>query len=78
MKYGQYHSRKVNDRGFINYKGVRYFIGNPFSGYMLGIKQEKDEEPKVRFGTILIGSLNKESKLLEPEHTLVNKGISSK
>jgi transposase InsO family protein len=37
-----YIPRKVNDRGFINYKGRRVFISIAFSGYYIGLQRGKD------------------------------------
>jgi hypothetical protein len=31
--------RMVNDRGFFNLRQRRIFMGNPFAGYYVGIKE---------------------------------------
>lgn len=65
--YGRgYKSRMVNDRGFCNFKGKRIFIGNPFAGYNVGIK-DTDGETKIWFDDFLIGMLDKTTGLLIPE-----------
>ena len=76
---GTFRSRRVNDRGFINLKRQRYFIGNPFAGYYVGIKPMKDGEQKVWFGDYRLGSLDMETKLLIPEQCVTYKeGIAIK
>lgn len=65
--YGRgYKSRMVNDRGFCNYKSKRIFIGNPFSGYNIAIK-EIDGITKFWFDDFLIGTLDEKTGLLLPE-----------
>jgi transposase InsO family protein len=66
--YGRgYKSRKVNDRGFCNYKSKRIFIGNPFSGFNIAIK-EIDGVTKFWFDDFLIGALDEKTGLLLPEY----------
>jgi transposase InsO family protein len=62
-----YKSRNVNSRGFVNYKGKRYFIGNPFNGYNVGIDIDKTGQLNVWFGNNLIGYFDKETLLIIPE-----------
>ena len=62
-----YKSRNVNNRGFLNYKGKRYFIGNPFNGYNMGIQIDRNGQLNVWFGNNLLGYFDKESLLLVPE-----------
>ena len=65
--YGRgYKSRMVNDRGFCNYKSKRIFIGNPFAGYNVAIK-ESEGVIKFWFDDFLIGSVDKNTGLLLPE-----------
>lgn len=65
--YGRgYKSRMVNDRGFINYKGKRIFIGNPFAGYNVGIKIVECIT-KIWFDDFLIGIVDDITGLLIPE-----------
>lgn len=62
--YGKrYKSRMVNDRGFYNYKGKRIFIGNPFAGYNVGIR-EIDGETEIWFDDFLIGVIDKKTGLI--------------
>jgi hypothetical protein len=39
----------VNDRGFFNWKTKRIFVGNPFSGYYVGIKERAGKWTEVWF-----------------------------
>jgi hypothetical protein len=65
--YGRgYKSRMVNDRGFCNYKRKRIFIGNPFSGYNIAIK-EIDGVIKFWFDDFFIGTLDQKTGLLLPQ-----------
>jgi hypothetical protein len=40
-------SRMVNDRGFFNYHRHRIFVGNPFSGYNVEIKEIAGKRAEV-------------------------------
>lgn len=60
-------NRNVNNRGFVNYKGKRYFIGNPFNGYNVGIDIDKNGQLNVWFGNNLLGYFDNETLLLIPE-----------
>ncbi|PKL15588.1 MAG: hypothetical protein CVV49_20640 [Spirochaetae bacterium HGW-Spirochaetae-5] len=53
----------VNDRGFYNYKNKRIFVGNPFAGYNVGIK-ENEGETEVWFDDFLIGTVDKITGLI--------------
>jgi len=57
--------RRVNDRGCINYRGRRYFVGNPFAGYTVGINVKKDGSQDVWFTNYVIGKLDVESCLID-------------
>jgi hypothetical protein len=62
--YGKgYKSRMVNDRGFCNYRGKRLFVGNPFAGYNVGVKENKDDI-EIWFDDFLIGVLDKITGLI--------------
>lgn len=62
--YGkEYKSRMVNDRGFYNYKNKRIFVGNPFAGYNVGIK-ENESATEVWFDDFLIGTVDKITGLI--------------
>ncbi len=56
-------SRMVNDRGFCNYKGKRIFVGNPFAGYNVAIK-EQHSRIKIWFDDFLIGVLDEITGLI--------------
>jgi len=73
--YGKgYKSRMVNDRGFLNYKGRRLFVGNPFAGYNVGIKENKGGL-EIWFDDFLIGVVDKITGLIifESGNTKVQK-----
>jgi transposase InsO family protein len=68
LVYGKgFKTRYVNDRGYINYDSRRVFIGNPFSGYHVGIKEFVDKPLEVWFNNIMLGVINSENCLIEPE-----------
>jgi transposase InsO family protein len=68
LRYGKgFITRYVNDRGYINYDNRRVFIGNPFSGYHIGIKINTDAAMEVWFSSIYLGKINTENWLIEPE-----------
>jgi hypothetical protein len=76
---GTYRSRRVNDRGCINLKRQRYFIGNPFSGYYVGIKPVKTGEQIVWFGDYRLGTLDNETKTLKPDcRVTIRPGVAIK
>jgi transposase InsO family protein len=52
-----YQLRKVNDRGFMCFRGGRYFVGNPFAGYSVGILLRRDGTLQVWFSSLLLGEL---------------------
>ena len=70
-----YKNRNVNDRGCINYRKKRYFLGYPFSGYNVGLKIEKTGEVQIFFGSIRLGVLDNESCLLIPEEFYKISGV---
>jgi hypothetical protein len=55
---GRMKVRMVNDRGFFNYCGGRIFMGNPFSGYYIGIKERRDKHAEIWFNDILMGEMD--------------------
>ena len=62
--YGKgYKSRMVKDRGFCNYKGKRFFAGNPFAVYNAGIK-EYEGETEIWFDDFQIGTIDKITGLI--------------
>lgn len=69
--YGKgYKSRMVNDRGFCNYRGKRIFIGNPFAGYNVGIREHKGNT-EIWFDDFLIGVLDTITDLIIFENKTV-------
>ena len=68
LKYGKgFITRYVNDRGYINYDNKRVFIGNPFTGYHVGLKINVDALMEVWFSNIMLGKINPDNWLIEPE-----------
>jgi len=68
LHYGKgYITRYVNDRGYINYDNRRVFIGNPFTGYHIGFKMNADAPIEVYFSNVLLGKINSDNWLIEPE-----------
>jgi transposase InsO family protein len=61
-------TRYVNDRGYINYENKRVFIGNPFTGYHIGLKMNNDPSIEVWFSNMLLGKINTDNWLIEPEY----------
>jgi hypothetical protein len=55
---GRMKSRVVNDRGVFHYRNSHIFVGNPFSGYNIGIKERINKNPEVWFDNILLGEIN--------------------
>ena len=43
------------------------FIGNPFTGYHVGLKINIDAPMEVWFSNILLGKINPDNWLIEPE-----------
>jgi len=66
VAYGkEYKVRKVNDRGYFNHMKKRYFIGNPFAGYSIGICYKEKGKPEVWFASMCIGVLDQETGTIE-------------
>jgi transposase InsO family protein len=55
---GRMKSRVVNDRGVFHYRNMHIFIGNPFAGYIIGIKENVNKNYEVWFDNILLGVIN--------------------
>jgi transposase InsO family protein len=64
-------SRAVNDRGFFNYCGTRIFVGNPFDGYHIGIKEQAGKRPEVWFDNFRLGEISFETRLVENEKIIM-------
>jgi transposase InsO family protein len=72
MKYGKgIRERMVNDRGFLNLNQKRIFVGNPFSGYHVGVKEFVDKPTEVWFGNYLLGTINSDTGLIEPSFIIM-------
>ena len=58
VEYGKgMKSRMVNDRGWCNFRGKRLFIGNPFTGYQVGLKERAGQRTEVWFDNFLLGEI---------------------
>jgi transposase InsO family protein len=64
-------ARYVNDRGYINYDNKRIFIGNPFAGYHVGLKNQVDAPMEIWFCNTMLGKINTDNWLVEPEYSNV-------
>lgn len=62
--------RRVNDRGVTSFQGKRYFVGNPFAGYSVGIYKKKDGSQEAWLATRLLGTLDAEAGLINFTLTL--------
>jgi hypothetical protein len=68
LRYGRgFKTRYVNDRGYINWDNKRVFIGNPFNGYHVGLKEYVDAPMEVWFTNMMLGKINPNNWLVEPE-----------
>jgi transposase InsO family protein len=63
--------RYVNDRGYLNLDQKRLFVGNPFSGYHVGIKEFVDKPSEIWFGNLFLGIINADTGLVEPTCTII-------
>jgi transposase InsO family protein len=58
LEYGRgMKGRMANDRGWCNFHGRLLFIGNPFSGYRVGLKERAGKQTEVWFGNFLLGEI---------------------
>ena len=64
---GKMRSRKVNDRGFFNYQLQRIFVGNPFAGYYVGIKERAGKMSEVWFCEFKLGEINMDTLHIETD-----------
>lgn len=60
-----YKCRRINDRGWFNYKGKRIFISNAFCGYYIGMKHNGPKYFDVWFSETHIGKIDLNSFLFE-------------
>jgi transposase InsO family protein len=73
---GRMKSRIVNDRGFFNYRRKRIFVGNPFSGYNVGLKESKDGSIEVWFDYLKLGVINQDTLQIEPCGSIIQRKVS--
>ena len=73
---GRMRSRMVNDRGFCNYRRQRIFVGNPFAGYNVGIKERGGKRTEVWFDNFKLGEINPDTLQIETEMIKQEKEIS--
>jgi hypothetical protein len=58
--------RMVNGRGFFNLRQRRIFMGNPFAGYYVSIKEAGGEKSEIWFNDLLMGELDEKSGQISP------------
>jgi hypothetical protein len=67
LRYGKgFKARMVNDRGYINLRQKRIFVGNPFAGCHVGVKEFADCPMELWFTDFLLGTVNSDSGLIKP------------
>jgi transposase InsO family protein len=59
--------RYVNDRGYFNWQTKRIFVGNPFNGYHVGIRELVDKPMEIWFSDLRLGTLNPDNGLIDPD-----------
>jgi len=64
---GRMRTRMVNDRGFFNYQLQRIFVGNPFAGYYVGIKERVGKWSEVWFDNFKLGEINPDTLHIETD-----------
>jgi hypothetical protein len=64
--HGNMKMRMVNDRGFFNLRQRRIFMGNPFAGYYVGIKEAAGEKSEIWFNDFLMGELDEKTGQISP------------
>ena len=73
---GRMKSRMVNDRGFFSWKTKRIFVGNPFSGYYIGVKEGTGKWTEVWFKELKLGEINPETLQIQVNMLIYNKSKS--
>jgi hypothetical protein len=63
---GNMKARMVNDRGFFNLRQRRIFMGNPFAGYYVGIKEMAGGKSEIWFNNFLMGELDEKTGQISP------------
>jgi transposase InsO family protein len=58
--------RMVNGRGYVILDQKRIFVGNPFTGYHVGVKEFINKPTEVFFGNYFLGVINTNTGLIEP------------
>jgi hypothetical protein len=67
LRYGRgFKVRMVNDRGYINLRRQRIFVGNPFAGYHVGVKEFSNRPMELWFTDFFLGTVNPNTGLVEP------------
>jgi hypothetical protein len=56
----------VNDRGLFNLCQRRIFMGNPFAGYNVGIKETGGGKSEIWFNNFLMGELDEKTGQISP------------
>jgi transposase InsO family protein len=69
---GKMKTRMVNDRGFFNLRQSRIFMGNPFAGYYVGIKELPGEKSEIWFNDFLMGELDEKTGQITPFNASIN------
>jgi hypothetical protein len=55
----------------MNLNQKRVFVGNPFAGYNVGVKEFVDKPTEVWFGNYLLGVINNDTGLIEPSSAII-------
>ena len=63
---GKKKERMVNDRGYFNLHRKRIFMGNPFAGYYIGIKERHGNKSEIWFNDFLLGELDENTGQIAP------------
>jgi len=61
----EYRTRKVNNRGWINFQQERYYISTTMMGFSVGVKWESESELTVRLNNFDLGKIDLHTKLFE-------------
>jgi len=73
---GRMRSRMVNGRGYFHWKNQHVFVGNPFSGYNVGIKERAKKWSEVWFDNFKLGEINPNTLQIDSDMVKVVKKIS--
>ena len=61
----EYRTRKVNNRGWINFQQERYYISTTMMGFSVGVKWESESELTIRLNNFDLGKIDLHTKLFE-------------